>query len=118
MKLNVGERLTLVQMLSAIKTDILTWAIVETVNLRLGLQDQEFKEFGIKQLEGQVAWNDKGSQGKEIEIGEKVTDIIVEELKALNDAKPKALLEQRHISLYRKFVEKKGVSNDGKTKVS
>ena len=108
MKLNVGERLTLVQMLSAIKTDILTWAVIETVNLSLGLQDKEFKEFGIKEVQGQVSWNNKGTQGKEIEIGEKVTDIIVEELKALNDAKPKPLLEQRHVSLYRKFVENKG----------
>ena len=108
MKLNVGERLTLVQILSAIKTDILTWAIIETVNLSLGLKDKEWKEFGIKQVEGQVAWNEKGTQGKEIEIGEKITEIIVEELKRLNDAKPPQL-EQRHISLYRKFVEKKGV---------
>lgn len=114
MKLNVGERLTLVQVLSSIKTDILTWAMIETVNLSLGLQDKEWKEFGIRQEAGQVAWNDKGSQGKEIEIGEKITEITVEELKRLNDAKPPQL-EQRHISLYRKFVQKKGVSNDGKT---
>lgn len=104
MKLNVGERLTLVQVLSAIKTDILTWAMVETVNLNLGLKDKEFKEFGINQIGGQVAWNQKGAQGKEIEIGEKVTEIIIEELNKLNDAKPKGLLEQRHVSLYRKFV--------------
>ena len=59
MKLNVGERLTLVQVLSAIKTDILTWAMVETVNLNLALKDKEFKEFGIERAQGQVTWNKK-----------------------------------------------------------
>lgn len=116
MKLNVGQRLTLVQVLSSIKADIVTWAMVETASLNLGLEDKEFKEFSITQVEGQVTWNEKGAQEREIEIGEKVTDIIVTELNKLNDAKPEGLLEQRHVSLFRKFVQKSEVSNDGKEK--
>ena len=107
MKLNVAERLTLVQLLSAIKTDILTWEIVQNVNRTLALKDKEFKEFGIEQINAQVAWNEKGEKEIEFEIGEKVTEIIVEELSKLNDAKPKPLIEQRHVSLFRKFVDKK-----------
>ena len=76
--------------------------------MSLGLKDKEFKEFGIKEVQGQVSWNNKGTQGKEIEIGEKITEIIVTQLKSLNDANPPQL-EQRHVSLYRKFIEKKGV---------
>ncbi len=106
MKLNVPERLVLIQILSTIKTDIVTWAVVENVNLNLGLQDKEFKEFDIQQAEGQITWNQKGIQEKEIEIGEKVTEIIIEELTRLNDAKPPQL-EQRHVSVYKKFVQNK-----------
>lgn len=103
MKLNVHDRLILIQVLSGIKTDWLTWDMVTKVNSNLSLKDKEFKEFGINQVEGQVAWNEKGLEEREVEIGETVTDIIVDELKRLNDAKP-PLLEQKHLSLYKKFV--------------
>ena len=103
MKLNVLERLTLLQMLPAVKTNIVTWGMIDTVLDKVSLNEKEFKEFGIKQDGTQTTWNLKGSEEREIEIGEVVSGIIREELQKLNDAKPPQI-EQRHRSLYKKFV--------------
>ncbi len=65
------------------------------------MNDEEFKDFGITQDGDQIKWNLKGLQEKEVEIGEKATDIIVEALKKLDETKK---LEQRHLSLYEKFI--------------
>jgi len=48
-----------------------------------------------------ITWNAKGTEEKEISIGEKATDIIVEALKELNKNKK---LTANHYSLYVKFV--------------
>ena len=103
MKLNVHDRLILIQILNGVKANWLTWDLVTKTNSNLSLKDREFKEFGINQVEGQVAWNAKGVVEREIEIGDVVTGIIVDELQRLNDAKP-PLLEQKHLSIYKKFV--------------
>ena len=102
MKLTVMERLTLLQMLPAVKSNVLTWGIINTVLDKLALKDKEFKEFGIKQKGTQTTWNQKGTEEREIEIGEVVTSIIREELEKLNNAVPPQI-EQRHLSLYKKF---------------
>ena len=105
MKLNVPDRLTLKQLLNQIKTNWLTWDMVNKVISRLSIEDKEFKEFDIKEKGTQIKWNLKGLQEKEIEIGEKVTDIIVSELNKRNDTPPpEGGLEQKQLSLYKKFV--------------
>ncbi len=45
--------------------------------------------------------NQKGNKEREIKIGDKATDIIVESLKKLDDEKK---LTETHISLYKKFI--------------
>jgi len=105
MKLNVGERLILLQVLPQ-EGNFLTLKIIRDLTEVVGLNEKEFKEFGIKEAGGQVSWNQKGIEEREIEIGEKATDIIVEALKKLNETNK---LGQRHLSLYEKFIEKKGV---------
>lgn len=103
MKLNVLERLTLLGVLQAHVGNFLTLGIVNDAISILAMTDKEFKEFGIKQVGGQITWNPKGSQEKKIEIGEKATEIIVEDLKKMDQMKK---MEQKHFSLYKKFVEK------------
>jgi len=102
MKLNVSERLTLLQVLPQ-EGNFLTLKIIRDLTSILAMDDEEFKEFEIKQNENQVTWNQKGLEEREIEIGEKATDIIVDALKKLDEAKK---LKQRYLSLYEKFVEK------------
>ena len=103
MKLNVLERLTLLGVLQAHVGNFLTLGIVNDTVSILAMTDKEFKKFGIKQVGEQITWNPEGSKEKEIEIGEKATEIIVEDLKKMDQMKK---LEQKHFSLYKKFVEK------------
>lgn len=102
MKLSVLERLTLLQILPP-EGNFVTLKIVRDLTGILAMNEKEYKEFNIQQKGKQITWNLKGSQEKEIEIGEKATDIIREALKKLDETKK---LEQRHLSLYEKFMEK------------
>ena len=105
MKLNVSERLSLLQVLPQ-EGNFLTLKIMRDLTEIVGLNEKQFKEFGIKELKGQVSWNKKGAEEREIEIGEKATDIIVESLKRLDQQNK---LQQNYFTLYQKFVEKEGI---------
>ena len=102
-KLNISERLTVMNLLPKEGSFITLKVIRDTVSI-LGIQDKEFKEFGVKQEGERVSWNSKGNEEKIIELGEKATDLIVEALKKLNEEKK---LEQVQFSLFEKFVDKK-----------
>ena len=104
MKLNVSERLSLLQVLPA-EGNFLTLKIMKDLTEIVGLNEEAFKEFGIKEVGGQVSWNNKGTEEREIKIGEKATDIIVESLKKLDQQNK---LKQNYFTLYEKFVEKQG----------
>ena len=101
MKLNVGERLILMGVLPS-ENNFLTLKIVRGLVEKLGLKDEEFKEFEIIQEGNNVRWNTLGNDEREIQIGEKETDIIIEALKKLNNENK---LTQRHFTLYEKFVK-------------
>lgn len=105
MKLNVLERLKLLQIVPS-ENNFITLKVVRGFLEKLGLTEDEFKEFDIKTdpQTGSTTWNDKGNEGKEFSIGEKETDMIVEALKELDKQKK---LTQAHITLYEKFVEAK-----------
>ena len=101
MKMNVLERLTLLQILPK-ESNFATLMIVKNLTSSLGLSEDDYKEFEIKQEENQIIWNQKGNEEREIKIGEKATDIIIESLKKLDEEKK---LTEQHFSLYEKFVK-------------
>ncbi len=103
MKLNLLERLTLLKILPK-ENSFLTLKVVRGLTEKLGVEEKEFKEFGIIQDKktGQITWNEKGTKEKEFEIGEKENDIIIESLKGLDKEKK---LVTEHLTLYEKFVE-------------
>jgi len=100
MKLNVLERLTLLGILPK-EGNFVTLKVLRSLKENLGLSEEELKKFEVTQDGERIAWNEKGNEEIEIEIGEKATDIIVEALKNLD--KDKKLVEQ-HFSIYEKFV--------------
>jgi hypothetical protein len=100
MKLNVLERLLLLQILPA-EGDFVTLKIIKGLKESIALSEADFKEFDIKQEGEQVLWNQEGSKEKEIKIGEKATDVIVEALQKLDSEKK---LLETHVSLYEKFI--------------
>ena len=101
MKLNVMERLTLLQILPK-EGNFATLKITRELISNLGLSEADYKEFEINQKDGLITWNEKGGEDRAIVIGEKATDIIIESLKKLDEEKK---LEDRHFSLYEKFVK-------------
>lgn len=76
--------------------------IVQDLKLKLALSEEEFKEFEVKEEEGNIVWNPEKDLGKEIPIGEKATDIIV---MALKKRDRDGELTEQEISVYEKFIK-------------
>lgn len=100
MKLNVLERLTLLQVLPQ-EGDFVTLKITRDLQNSLSLTEEEFKLYDVKRDDEQIIWNDNGKEEKEILIGEKATDIIVETLSNLDKNKK---LTAGTYGLYNKFI--------------
>jgi len=104
MKLNVLERLMALQILPT-ESNFVTLRIVFDLQKELGLTEEEIKEFEVVQIPNEgTNWNEKGKEEREIKIGEKAADIIVEALKKINAEKK---ITPQLMSLYEKFVEVK-----------
>lgn len=100
MKLNVLERLQLLQILPK-EGNFVTLKIVKTLLNNISIGEKEFKEFDIKQTGEQLTWNEKGNEEREIEIGEKAMDIVADTLKKVDK---EGKLNNNMLSLYEKFV--------------
>ena len=101
MKLNLFERFIALGILPK-EGNFVTLKIIQNLKMSLAPSQEEITEFEIKQDGVNTSWNDKGKEDREIEIGEKATDIIIEALKKLD--KEKKLTEQ-HYTIYEKFVK-------------
>jgi len=101
MKLNLFERFMLLQILPK-EGNFVTLRITRDLRTALAVTEKEFKDFEITQDGEHTKWNTKGNEEREIMIGEKATDIIVESLKQLD--KDKKLTEQ-YFTVYEKFVK-------------
>jgi len=105
MKLTIIERIALLGLLPA-ENNFVTLKIIRKLKEDLSFSEDEIKQFEIKAENDRMFWNVKVENnlmpdGKEIAIGEKASDIIVEALKKLDESKK---LAERHVSLYEKFV--------------
>lgn len=101
MKLSLFERFTIQNILPQ-EGSFLTLKILNSLKLSLAPSEEEIKEFEIKPEGNLLTWNKKGKEEKEIEIGEKATDLIVD---ALKDLDKKAKLTNEHFSIYEKFIK-------------
>lgn len=100
MELGVFDRLILLNILPK-EGDFTTLKIVRKLREDLSFTEAEHKALQFQQNEGTIKWQTEADIPKEIQIGEKATDIIVEVLKKLD--KDKKLTDQ-HVSVYEKFV--------------
>lgn len=101
MKLNISERLTILQILP-IEGNFVTLNIILNLRKALAPTEEDYKKYDLVQKGDKVSWNDKGNEEVEIEIGEKATDIIVESLEKLDKDKK---LTNQHFSVYKKFIK-------------
>ena len=100
MNLQVGERLVLLSTLPQ-EGNFTTLKIVRELRESLSFSEEEHKTYGFNQEGDMVFWDKAKDTPKDVHIGEKATDIIVDALKKLNDNKK---LRNEHFTLYEKFV--------------
>jgi len=103
MKLNIQERIALLQILPA-EGDIVTLRVLRDTQKMIGFSDEDLKKYNIVTKDQQVTWNTKGAKEVEIELGEKATEIIKEALLKLDKEKK---LNGSQITIYEKFVQDK-----------
>jgi len=104
MKLGVFDRLILLNILPK-EGDFTTLKIIRTMREDLSFSEEEHKALEFVFNEGNVQWKREADVQRDINFGEKATDIIVEVLKKLNSDKK---LTDQHYSLYEKFIEIEG----------
>ena len=97
MKLNVLERIMLMQILPN-EGNYITFKMLTELKLALTFSEAEYKDYGITEENKQITWKKDGQ--KEVEIGEKMTEVIKTALKKIDeDNKVNAQL----FSLFEKF---------------
>ncbi len=103
MKLTVGERLILLQILPK-EGNFITLRVLQELKSILGLTEKEIEKFGEK-TDGRVSLKkDALKKVVDISIGETAKGIVVELLKKMDTEKK---LHENYFTLYEKFVEGK-----------
>lgn len=100
MELNVFDRLILLNILPK-EGDFTTLKIVRKMREDLSFTEDEHKALQFTQEDGNIKWDKAGDVPRQINFGEKATDLIVSTLKKLNTDKK---LSEQHFNLYEKFV--------------
>ena len=100
MKLNLLERVMILNILPK-EADFVTLKIMNNLKESVAPSEDEYKEFEIKQVNDRLMWNALGNEEREIQIGEKASDVIKDALVKLDKEKK---LTQDLYTLYEKFV--------------
>lgn len=104
MKLNVPERVALLQILPA-EGDFTTLKVLRGLQEKLGFSEEDHKKFKIVRMADRVQWDPKeGVKDIEIELGDKAKEIVKEALLELDKTKK---LRPEHFTVYEKFVQDK-----------
>jgi len=100
LRLGVFDRLILLNILPR-EGDFTALKIVRTMREDLSFTEEEHKVLQFEQEEMNIKWNKEGEVERDINFGEKATDIVVGVLKKLNSDKK---LTEQHMNLYEKFI--------------
>jgi hypothetical protein len=106
MILSVYDRLLLLNVLPK-EGDITALKIVRKLKDELSFSEDEHSALQFKHEDGNILWKEEADISKEIEIGEKANDVIVDALRKLNKAKK---LTEAHLDLYERFVKDEGAA--------
>ena len=101
MKLSVFDRIVLLNILPK-EGNFATLKIIRKLREDLSFDEAENKALDFQFEEnGQVKWRTDADIIKDVQIGEKANDIIIDSLKELDKQKK---LKDQHYSIYEKFV--------------
>ena len=101
MELSIIERLVLLNILPK-EGNFLTLKLIRQLRESLSFDEAEIKAVNLRQVDEKVAWDMDKAVSKKIEIGEKMSDLVVGTLKDLDK---EGKLKDEHFSLFEKFVE-------------
>jgi hypothetical protein len=97
--LKIAERLRLSQALPE-KGSLATMKILIKLRDKLLIDQKEWKEYGVKEVDGKVHWDPKKDKGKSYEFGRVEEKLIVNALEDLNKGEE---VRAEHVSLLDKF---------------
>jgi len=102
MEFTIKERLIMLFTLPD-EGDITSLRILRKLREDFSFSEEEHKEFNLKMVAGESpTWDYDNFTKKEITVGEKATDIIVDTLKKLDREKK---LKSDHISIWEMFIK-------------
>lgn len=101
MKLNIPERLTLVNSLPE-KGSFATIKMIEELKQKLYPSEKETKEYQIKQNGNNISWNKKGMDRNDISITEGQNKLLIESLESLDK---REMATSAHLFLYERLTE-------------
>lgn len=99
MKLSVNNRLILLSIIPQ-QGDFTTLKIIRDMKDELSFSEEDHKKLQFRLEEETIHW-EEGFEDKEVNFGEKATDIIIDAFKKLDGQKK---LRIEHMELYEKFV--------------
>lgn len=102
MLLTVGERIHLLQNIPPAEGRLSAIRLVRVFREELSISETEMKEVNFKEENGMARWNSALDKGKEIEIGEFISKLILSNLAKMEKAEPPRLKEE-FIGLYDKL---------------
>ncbi len=106
MKLTVKDRIVLVSILPA-ESDFRTMKTVMKLREALLLSEAEATEFAFENDGTSMKWNAKGNEAVEIEVGELAKEVIVKQLKKLDEQQK---LTTDHMDVWEKFLPEGGTA--------
>ena len=101
MKLSVFERLMLLSILPA-EGDIITIRIRRELRDALSFSEAENKKLDFERDEEGIHWNQDADCSKDVVIGKKARELIVEALEELAEAKK---FTDQHLDVYDRFMK-------------
>lgn len=103
MKLNIQERLTLVNLVPE-KGNFITMSIVDGLRTILYPSEAEVKKFDLKQDERLLTWNEEGSKKIEIKLTDSQKDFLMNRLEEKSAANE---LDLSQYSIYKRLKDEK-----------
>lgn len=101
MKLSILDRIILLQVLPQ-EGNYLTYKITTELKSNLSFSEEEIKLYNIRTENDKVLWNVEAAVEKEITIGEKANEIIIEALGKLDS---EGKINSLTIGTYEKFIK-------------
>ena len=102
MKLNVPERLVLLNVLAGAEGNVTTLRVVRDLQRLVGFDEDELRSIGFTQDGNTVRWNPEADAEREFLVSPATKAVVASVLKHLE---AQGTMTMQHLPVYEKFVE-------------